>query len=102
MARGSRKVNVAERTGQGGRVQQLADRPVRRMPDGVSGVVYGGQVGCTVQWRTRSHNLTGRCHATMGASGRAEDSRYRSNLGAWCGGLRNLPMLTLGPPKWSR
>jgi hypothetical protein len=44
MARGSRKVSVAVRTGQGEHVEHLTDRPVRRMPDGVSGVVYGGRV----------------------------------------------------------
>ncbi|MEW1960694.1 hypothetical protein [Kineococcus sp. NPDC059986] len=44
MARGSRKVSVAVRTGQGEHVEQLTERPVRRMPDGVSGVVYGGRV----------------------------------------------------------
>jgi hypothetical protein len=41
---GSRKVSVAVRTGEGEHVEHLADRPVRRMPDGVSGVDYGGRV----------------------------------------------------------
>ncbi len=44
MARASQKVTVAVRTAEGEHVEQLTDRPVRRMPDGVSGVVYGGRV----------------------------------------------------------
>lgn len=44
MARASQKVTVTVRTSTGEPLERLTDRPVRRMPDGVSGVVYGGRV----------------------------------------------------------